>query len=815
MRQRWMCGGRREAIRVATWIVAIWALALAPARAAEDRTLTVGIMTSPAPYYVFSEATGEPIGFALSMWTEVARRAGLEYRLAYFDTLADIEKAVAAKSVDIVPLLVVDRNHAKLFDFTAPVHQSPVSIFTRKNANAISGEAELAGHRVSVVIGHVGQRLMRDYRGELSIAHDSPQEALSSLMTQTSDAAIYQEHIFWQLARQQGIDSLLKTAGPPLRMLPMAIAVRKGQPEVLAALAPALQSYLGSDEMHAAREPWGGNPLPLLPPILIAQVLGALLAAAVIGLGLWRHVSIVRLNTALARSVSEKQSAEARFKDLAEAASDWFFEQDENLRFTFVSSRFEELTGIPASRLIGQKRWDGAGGLGKPHGDVDWQEHIATLNAHKDWRDFAYTVTSQSGEERIITTSGKAIFDAQGRFRGYRGVGRDITNRIALEGALQQAQKMELVGQLTGGIAHDFNNLLTVMVGNLEMLKRNLAGDAKSAVYLSTASEAVDIGTQLVQRLLGFARRQSLNPSPADFNALVSDMLPLVRSSVGGAIDIELDLARDLPPVFADTAQLQNALLNLSINARDAMANGGKLMITTSEIDVSEDFVGQHPGAMPGHFLVLQVRDTGTGIAKEDLAKVVEPFYTTKAIGKGTGLGLSSIYGFARQSEGFLLIDSDVGEGTAVSVYLPVAEVPEAEAAAGAEPDLDKDLQATGQTVLVVEDDPRVRAITVARLQHLGYDVLDAENADEALSTLIKKPAVDLLMTDIVMPGSMSGIDLAARVRTSRPDIKILFAASYSKHADNLHEQERLGPWLQKPYKQAELAQKMREVLDA
>lgn len=805
-----------RAIRAAALFLAASMLALLPMpAAANDRPLTVAMLTAPPPYYAFSEVTGEPIGFAFSVWRDVAQRAGLNYRLVYFDKVADIEKAVANKSVDIVPLLTIDTKYANLFEFTEPVHHSPVVIFTRKNANTIGSKKDLAGHRVSVVQGHLGQALMRTYRGELSITHDNAEEALSSLMTRTSDAVVYQEHIFWQLARQQGIESLIKVVGKPMRRLPLAIAVRRGQPAVVAALTPALRDYLASDAFHAAREPWGGNPSPLLPPILIAQVLGALLAAAVVGLGLWRHVSMVRLNTALARSVAEKQSAEERFKDLAEAASDWFFEQDESFRFTFVSDRFEEMTGIPASRLIGQTRWEDAATIGAAHGDVDWQQHIATMQAHQDWRDFSYTLLAENGDERIITTSGKAIFDHHGRFRGYRGVGRDITNRIALESALQQAQKMELVGQLTGGIAHDFNNLLTVMVGNLELLKRNLANDAKNSAFVTTASEAVDIGSQLVQRLLGFSRRQSLNPSHADLNALVSDMLPLVRSSVGATIDLKLDLGDTLPPVFADEAQLQNALLNLSINARDAMPDGGQLVIATSEADVDADFIEQHPGALPGHYLVLRVKDTGTGIAKEDLAKVIEPFFTTKEVGRGTGLGLSSVYGFAKQSDGFLLIDSDVGAGTVVSIYLPVAEaLPDAHVPSRPTSDSSDAPVDAGQTVLVVEDDPRVRAITVARLQHLGYDVLDADCADAALSTLRTRPAVDLLLTDIVMPGRLSGIELAAEVKRSRPDIKILFAASYSKQAASLDEQEQLGPWLQKPYKQADLARKVREVLE-
>ncbi|MGI9478700.1 MAG: transporter substrate-binding domain-containing protein, partial [Hyphomicrobiaceae bacterium] len=472
------------------------ALCLSPALAQEDnRPLAVGVLTQPAPYYAFNEATGEPIGFALEMWREVARRAGLRYRLVYFDSIAEIEKAVAQKTVDVVPLLVANESTNKLYDFTETIHQSPVVIFTRKNANLIASQKDLAGHRVSVVQNHVGQALMQTYRGELSITHDSAQEALSALMTQTSDAVVYQAYIFWQLARQQGIDSLLQAVGKPLQELKLAIAVRKGQPVVTGALAPAVKAYLRSSAFHAARAPWGGNPAPLLPPILIAKVLGALLAIAVFGLALWRHFSVVRLNTALARSVSEKQAAEERFKDLAEAASDWFFEQDENYRFTFVSSRFEELTGIPTSRLIGQTRWHDSAATRENSGDADWKAHIATLEAHEDWRDFIYTITAGNGEKRIVSISGKAIFDNNGQFRGYRGVGRDITNQRALEGALQQAQKMELVGQLTGGIAHDFNNLLTVMIGNLEMLKRNLNDDPKSGAYLTTVSEAVDIGT--------------------------------------------------------------------------------------------------------------------------------------------------------------------------------------------------------------------------------------------------------------------------------------------------------------------------------
>ncbi len=770
----------------------------------DDPPLVVGLLTRPSPYYAFSQATGEPIGFALDLWTAVAKKAGLNYRLAYFDTFDAIERAVAQKAVDVVPLLVIEDRFAVHFNFSETVHHSPIAIFTRKNASAISRESDLIGHRVSVVRRHIGQSLMRTYRGELSIVHETPADALSALMTKTTDAVIYQEHILWQLARQQGIESLLKTVGSPLRQLPMAIAVRKDQPEILTAIKPALQSYMQSNAFHDAREPWGGNPPPLFPARLVAQILGVLLAITIISLGFWRHFSIVRLNKALARSVAEQH--------VAESASDWFFEQDKDFRFTYVSSRFDELTGISSTRLIGQTRWDDAAAAGFDTTSAKWQEHINAVKEHQDWRDFSYTFVSGHGQERIVSTSGKAIFNKNGQFQGYRGVGRDVTDSITLEATLQRAQKMELVGQLTGGIAHDFNNLLTVMVGNLEMLKRNLRSDKQSIGYIETASEAVDIGARLVQRLLGFARRQSLDPTQVDLSALVVDTLPLIRSSLATSIDINLALASDLTYVFADQAQLQNALLNLSINARDAMPNGGQLRIETAEATIESSFVEQHPGAVRGRYLVLRLTDTGAGIEKDNLDKVVEPFFTTKGIGEGTGLGLSSAYGFVGQSGGFLVLESEVGKGTTVSLYLPPSEGPVSLQTT----DLPRLPSAshTDKTVLVVEDDPRVREITVARLEHLGYQVIDVENADDAMALLKARPAIDLLLTDIVMPGAMSGIDLATRVSGTWPNIKILFSASYSKQADKLHEQGKLGPWLRKPYKQADLAQKMQEILD-
>jgi PAS domain S-box-containing protein len=410
--------------------------------------------------------------------------------------------------------------------------------------------------------------------------------------------------------------------------------------------------------------------------------------------------------------------------------------------------------------------------------------------------------------------------DASGELRGFAKVTRDISERRrrqqALEeaqAALLQSQKMESIGQLTGGIAHDFNNLLTVIKGSIDMIERRLrAGEPDVARFIESARRGADRAASLTQGLLAFARRQPLEPKPLDPNKLVAGMAELLRRTLGEDISIETVLAGGLWWVSVDPNQLENSILNVAINARDAMPGGGKLTIETSNTELDERYAEVNKDVAPGQYVMIAVSDNGSGMAPEALSKVFEPFYTTKA--EGTGLGLSQVYGFVRQSSGQVKIYSEPGSGTCVRIYLPRLEnVPAPEVVRVARPDK---RGTTGETILVVEDDEDVRTFTVATLNELGYRVLSASDARSALDGLQREPDVDLLFTDVGLPNGVNGRQLADEALRIRPGIKVLFTTGYARNAIVHHG--RLDPGVElivKPYTQPDLARRVRRVLDA
>ena len=386
----------------------------------------------------------------------------------------------------------------------------------------------------------------------------------------------------------------------------------------------------------------------------------------------------------------------------------------------------------------------------------------------------------------------------------------------AAEAQLRQVQKMEAVGQLTGGIAHDFNNLLTVIGGNLDLAARRLGPSADPNVLraLGSAMTGAERAATLTQRLLAFSRRQPLAPKAIDANALLASMSDLLHRTLGETIEVETRLAAGLARIEVDPHQLESAILNLAVNARDAMPHGGRLVIETSAERLAEE-KGLDGELVPaGPYVAITVSDTGIGMSPDTLRRAVEPFFTTKEVGKGTGLGLSMVYGFVRQSGGHLKIESAEGQGTRICIYLPrlAAEpVEEEQADAAAAPRGGGD-----ETILVCEDDEDVRAYTVELLAELGYSVLEAEDGAATLR-LLKEPErrVDMLFTDVVLPGSMSGAELAAQARTLRPGLKILYTTGYAR--DAIVHEGRLDPGIDlvaKPFDFAELATRVREMLD-
>lgn len=379
---------------------------------------------------------------------------------------------------------------------------------------------------------------------------------------------------------------------------------------------------------------------------------------------------------------------------------------------------------------------------------------------------------------------------------------REIAERQATQARLHHAQKMEAVGQLTGGVAHDFNNLLTVILGSLALLERRVACDERARSLLETARKAVGRGAQLCQSLLAFSRRQPLRLEPVDANALLQESATLIRRALGETVRLELGFEPGLPACRADAAQLQAAVLNLVINARDAMPQGGTLSVRTAKATLGAADLAGNEDAVPGGFVALSVRDTGHGMPPEVLARAFEPFFTTKEVGKGTGLGLSQVYGFVRQLSGHVSIDSAPGHGTTVTLYLPVAERAAAPSAEAATPPAEV-VTVAAATVLLVEDEAPVLEATAEVLREAGWRVLTARDAREALQVVEGGEAVDVLFTDVVMPGGMTGIDLARAARRLRPGLGVLLTSGYAGAA--------LGPdaggfaVVVKPYESAEL----------
>jgi GAF domain-containing protein/CheY-like chemotaxis protein len=392
-------------------------------------------------------------------------------------------------------------------------------------------------------------------------------------------------------------------------------------------------------------------------------------------------------------------------------------------------------------------------------------------------------------------------------------VAEEIARRSQAEEVLRHAQKMETVGQLSGGIAHDFNNLLQIIHGNLTLLERSIpAEEPKLKRSVANALTGTERAAALTQRLLAFSRRQPLDPKPLDVNRMIEDMIELLHRTLGETVLIETSLADEIPSALVDGNQLENAILNLAINARDAMPGGGRLEISTGLADIDAAAARLHADATPGHYVRIAVRDTGEGMSAEVLGRAVEPFFSTKEVGQGTGLGLSMVYGFAKQSGGHLVINSVEGEGTTVELYVPrSSEAAEARSARQEQSELPA---GKGERILLCEDDADVRLFSSETLSELGYQVIEAADAKGAIEAMRRNGRIDLLFTDIVLPGGRTGADLAREARVLQPDLKVLFATGYARSALEERQDPASGiELLLKPFGVEALATKIREIL--
>jgi PAS domain S-box-containing protein len=422
----------------------------------------------------------------------------------------------------------------------------------------------------------------------------------------------------------------------------------------------------------------------------------------------------------------------------------------------------------------------------------------------------AVHLRDRAGKLLDISFSSAPVFHTDGRLRALVYALEDVTQTRSVERQLLQAQKMEAIGNLTGGMAHDFNNLLGIVIGNLDLLSGRLGEDGESRELLDDALASAVRGSDLTRRLLAFARRQPLRPETTDANTLVSGIAALLRRTLGEAIQIDLKLAGEAWPIRVDPVQLEAAIVNLATNARDAMPNGGKLIVGTANMHLDAVYAAQHADVSVGDYMRIEICDTGTGIPAEVLPNIFDPFFTTKEAGKGSGLGLSMVYGFMKQSGGHINVYSEPGKGTCFRLYLPR----ELTADEKVRPMAPQPAKGGTERILVVEDNEKLRRVVVKQLCALGYRVLEAESGVAALA-ILGTESVDLMFTDIVMPGEINGADLARKARAHKPALKVLFTSGFpGERVDSggwLGSKDKL---LSKPYRQDELACALREILD-
>ncbi|MBW4481063.1 MAG: PAS domain-containing protein [Tildeniella torsiva UHER 1998/13D] len=493
-----------------------------------------------------------------------------------------------------------------------------------------------------------------------------------------------------------------------------------------------------------------------------------------------------------------RQTAD-RFNTTLESITDAFFTLDHEWRFTFLNRQAERLIQRQRADLLGNCVWDE---FPQAVGSVFQQqfETAAEEAQSVEFREFYPPLDAWFDVRAYPSSEGLAVYF------------QDVTDRIVLEEQLQQSQRLESVGQLTGGIAHDFNNLLTVILGNAELLSEMLEPDPQLQPLAAMIGSAAQRGADLTQRLLAFARRQALDPEAVDVNRLIDAIDGLLRRTLGEHIEIEIVRRAGLWPALVDSAQLESALLNLCLNARDAMAQGGRLTVETANTHLSKDYADQHVEVVPGQYVMVAVSDTGLGIAPENLERVFEPFFTTKETGKGTGLGLSMVYGFVKQSGGHIKLYSELGQGTTIRMYLPRFQ-------GNNELQLrqvDSAVVGGSELILLVEDEELVRRFAHDQLVTLGYRVLVATDGPAALALVRQRDDIDLLFTDVIMPGGMSGRELADLARQLRPELNVLYTSGYTEDAIVHHG--RLDPGVQllsKPYGRAELSHKIRDALAA
>lgn len=760
------------------------------------------------PPFEFFRADGHVAGITPEILDLVAAELNVKIEAVHYPTWDAVLEGVHRGEVDLLGTLTRTPEREAFLSFTEAYLSVPNVLYVTAASPWKTGFAELAGRRVGVVRSAGAQAWLLQHHPEVVAVHvANTAEGFRQLSLGEIDAMLETLPVGAFVIAEQGFTNL-RPLPEIVFTVPQHFAVRRGDERLRDILARGLARVPTEQRLRVFARWTGEDPAKprwQVPAWVWRGIAG--LSALLVAFVTWTYL----LRRQVARRTRELAASEQQFRRLLEdlpIAAAW---ADERNRVEFVNRKFTALFGYQRSDIPTLDDW-----FRRAYPDAAkrrevaarWRAGVAQLAASgESAHSTEVAIACADGSERLVLVVTSIIGDKT------LAVFEDLTDRIRMEQKLRQSQKMEAVGQLAGGVAHDFNNLLTVVLGHAQILLREprLPSDLRNP--LQQIEDVARRGAALTRQLLTFSRQQAMQPTLLDVNDTLRAMQQLLARLLGEQIAIELHCDPALPVVRADPSMLEQIVLNLSVNARDAMPKSGTLTLATRTAEVDAAGLERRPaGARAGRFVVITVRDTGTGIAPAHLARLFEPFFTTKEVGRGTGLGLATVYGIVQQHQGWIEVSSTVGVGTTFDVYLPAAgsapipataTLPAAAATAG---------ERSPATILLAEDEPPVRELVQLCLEHDGYRVLAAANGDEALALWQQhRDRIDLLLTDIIMPGSLDGRELANRLRQDKPDLRVIYATGYGRHL--LPAGETRSPCLAKPFDIGALQAAVRRLL--
>jgi len=777
---------------------------------APGNTKTVRVGVSHNPPFASHGKGKPPTGFVIDITRAIAKTE--KWNLAYFERpWPKLLALLEAGKIDILGGIAYTKARAEKYQFSKQAAASNWAILYRNKNVKIDSIADISGKRVAIIPGSVHATALAKLANTFQLSYQivaakNYEETLELLDRGKADVGVVARtfHILF------GVNYQALATSVRFNPIEIRFAAPKNAPPTI---LNAMDQYLSTEKNDPASsyrsilENWFKGPSRSFVEIWFYWIIGGIgiLLAVTWVIVFWTH-------RVIDKRTQELKKSESRFRDFATTTSDWFWEMDENLTLSFMSQRPRILAGQDMNSYIGHKRQDNAA---EDTTSEKWRRHQDDMDNRRPFRNFQYDIFTASGQIMPIQISGIPVFDDDGAFMGYRGTGTDISKQKQLEDQLRQAQRMEAVGQLTGGIAHDFNNLLGIMLGNTELLRKKDIDQETLQNRIKNIQDAIDRASSLTSRLLAFSRKQSLSPQTINIADLVSQAHDLLSRTLGETISLDVSYGDGLWPVTIDVHEFENALINLAVNARDAMPNGGSLTINSNNITLQTEQANHLQGLTAGDYVEITVNDTGTGMPEDIKTLVFEPFFTTKDVGKGSGLGLSMVYGFVKQSGGHVTVDNrkDGKTGTVITIFLPRSH----EKASQCTPmhPIKEDAPKGTERILVVEDDDGVREIPVNLLSDQGYQIVEAKDGPEALHILKTSNTFDMVFTDVILPGGLTGADIANIARQMYPDIKIVFTTGYSEDVLDNDELDLSDVTIvNKPYQRSRLLKTIRDTLD-